>query len=169
MNNTSRDCKSKVNITGLPGDLGTNKQHCNHLKCNYFWDCDGIDNVMLRLWKFSDFCSRHTVGVAGDDIMVHILVVCVCICLPMFMKDWCHTNNILQVHCWGCLVVQVMFHSRTHDVIGDVTRSQSMSNFEIVISPSIFELELECRSKAQNVTNAHGYLSGIFNFRYNIR
>ena len=26
------------------------------------------------------------------------------------MKDWCHTNNILQVHCWGCLVVQVMFH-----------------------------------------------------------
>ena len=27
------------------------------------------------------------------------------------MKDWCHTNNILQVHCWGCLVVQVMFHA----------------------------------------------------------
>ena len=27
------------------------------------------------------------------------------------MKDWCHTNNILKVHCWGCLVVQVMFHA----------------------------------------------------------
>ena len=27
------------------------------------------------------------------------------------MKDWCHTNNILQVHCWGCVVVQVMFHA----------------------------------------------------------
>ena len=27
------------------------------------------------------------------------------------VKDWCHTNDILQVHCWGCLVVQVMFHS----------------------------------------------------------
>ena len=27
------------------------------------------------------------------------------------MNDWCHTNNILQVHCWGCLVVQVMFHA----------------------------------------------------------
>ena len=27
------------------------------------------------------------------------------------MKDWCHTNNILQVRCWGCLVVQVMFHT----------------------------------------------------------
>ena len=27
------------------------------------------------------------------------------------MKDWCHTNNILQVHCWGCLVVQVVFRA----------------------------------------------------------
>ena len=34
----------------------------------------GMDNVTLRLWTFSDFCSRHTVGVAGDDIMFHILV-----------------------------------------------------------------------------------------------
>ena len=25
----------------------------------YFWDGDGIDNVTLRFWKFSDFCSRH--------------------------------------------------------------------------------------------------------------
>ena len=144
------------------------------------------------------------------------------------MKDWCHTNNILQVHCWGCLVVQVMFHAPMtslmtsqdhkvcqilkliylrqyfrysvdqklkmsemlmaiflvystssitsgkkvcrelkmaailkmlkyqtasiwphvlkdhlwiyiHDVIDDVTRSQNRSNFEIDISPSIFE------------------------------
>ena len=30
---------------------------------------------MLRLWKFSDFCSRHTVGGLGDDIMFHILVL----------------------------------------------------------------------------------------------
>ena len=54
-----------------------------------------------------------------------------------------------------------------HDVIDDVTRSQNMSNFEIDISPSIFELER--RSKAQNIGNANGYLSGIFNFRYNFR
>ena len=46
----------------------------NYLKYNYFLDCDGIDNVTLRLWKISDFCSRHTVCVAGDDIMFHILV-----------------------------------------------------------------------------------------------
>ena len=55
--------------------------------------------------------------------------------------------------------------SRTHDVIDDVTRSQSRINFESNISPSIFKLER--RSRAQNVGNAHGYLSGLFNFRYN--
>ena len=57
--------------------------------------------------------------------------------------------------------------SRTHDVIDDVTRSQSRSNFESDISPSKFELER--RSKAQNVGNAHSYLSGLFHFRYNFR
>ena len=39
----------------------------NYLKYNYFWDGDGIDNVtFLKIW--------HTVGIAGDDIMFHILV-----------------------------------------------------------------------------------------------
>ena len=57
--------------------------------------------------------------------------------------------------------------SRTHDVIDDVTMSQSRSNFESDISPLKFELER--RSKAKNIGNAHGYLSGIFNFRYNFR
>ena len=45
------------------------------------------------------------------------LSVCVCVYVchdvcpdDLTMKDWCHTNNILQVHCWGCLVLQVMFH-----------------------------------------------------------
>ena len=57
--------------------------------------------------------------------------------------------------------------SRTHDVIDDVTRSQRRSNFESDISLSIFELER--RSKTQNVGNVHGYLSGLFNFRYNFR
>ena len=52
--------------------------------------------------------------------------------------------------------------SRTHDVIDDVTTSQSRSNFEIDISPSICELER--RQKAQNVGNANSYLSGRFNF-----
>ena len=66
--NTFRDCKSKVNITGLGllGDLGTNKQHWKLSQIQLF--------LRLWLWKLSDFCSRHIVGVAGDDIMFHILV-----------------------------------------------------------------------------------------------
>ena len=55
--------------------------------------------------------------------------------------------------------------SRTHDVVDDVTRWQSRSNIEIGISPS--KLELERRSKPRNVGNANGYISGMFNFRYN--
>ena len=50
------------------------------------------------------------------------LCVFVCVCLSVYvchnvclddltMKDWCDTNNILQVHCWGCLALQVMFHA----------------------------------------------------------
>ena len=74
MNNTFRDCRSKVNITGFVGDLGTNKQHCKLSQIQLFLRLDGIDNVTLRLWKLSDFCSRNTVGVAGDDVMFHILV-----------------------------------------------------------------------------------------------
>ena len=54
-----------------------------------------------------------------------------------------------------------------HDVIDDVTSSQNRSNFEIDISPSIFELERQ--SKAQIFGNANSYLSDIFNFRYNFR
>ena len=54
-----------------------------------------------------------------------------------------------------------------HDVIDDVTRLQSRSNFEIDISKSIFELER--RAKAPNVGNVQGYLFGIFHFRYNFQ
>ena len=41
-----------------------------------------------------------------------------------------------------------------HDVIDYVTRSPDRSNFEIYISPLIFELQR--RPKAQNVGNAYG-------------
>ena len=41
MNYTFRDCRSKVNITGLLGDLGTNKQHCKLSQIQLFF----------RLWR----------------------------------------------------------------------------------------------------------------------
>ena len=37
-----------------------------HVKYNYFLDDNFIDNVTLPLWKFSEFKSRQTVGIAGD-------------------------------------------------------------------------------------------------------
>ena len=67
--------------------------------------------------------------------------------------------------------MQVMFHAiMTSSMTSpghQVTRSQSRSNFETDISLSIFELER--RPKAQNIGNAHDYLSDIFNFRYHFR
>ena len=158
MRNTFRDCRSKVNITGLLGDLGTStavtlsilglsrwnrnwnvrntysyvatatkirfhfqfprssdaafggligwlfnwrcKFSCrmissiaNYLKYNYFWDGDTIDNVTLRLWKFSDFSSRHTVGVAGDYIMFHILVSIYGWAKPWPIKDFMYETS----------------------------------------------------------------------------
>ena len=94
---------------------------------------------------------------------------CVCLCLSRclsgrFNYEWLVPHK--QYFAGTLLVMSscANYVSRTHDVIDDVTTSQSRSNFEIDISPSIFELRR--RSKAQNVGNAHGYLSGIFNFRY---
>ena len=98
--------------------------------------------------------------------------VCLWLCLCLYhdvcpddltMKDWCHTNNILQVHCWGCLVVQVRFHALMTSSMTSPCHKVGQSD----IFSSIFELER--RSKAQNVENAHGYLSGVFNFRYNFQ
>ena len=96
--------------------------------------------------------------------------LCVYVChdvcpddLPM--KDWYYINNILQVHSWWSLVVQVMFHALVTSSM--MSACHNRSYFEIALSPSIFQLER--RSKAQNTGNAHGYLSGILNFMYYFR
>ena len=84
----------------------------NYLKYNYFWDGDGIENVTSWHWKFSYFCSRHTVGVAGDDIMFHILVefyIHVCFIIPASIatlaQRWPNVNPYVgptSAHqCWA--------------------------------------------------------------------
>ena len=62
-------------------------------------------------------------------------------------------------------IITTIILENIHDLIDDITRSQNWSNFEIDTSPSLFELQR--RAKAQNVGNAHGYLSGIFSIRDN--
>ena len=94
--------------------------------------------------------------------------VCVCLCLSRCLSGRFSYEGLVphKQYFVGTLLGMsscASYVSRTHDVIDDVTRSQNRSNYEIDISPPIFELEH--RSRAQNVRNAHGYLSGIFNFR----
>ena len=100
------------------------------------------------------------------------LFVCGCLCLSRCLSGRFNYEGLVphkQYFAGTFLGMSscASYVSHIHDVIHDVTRSQSRSKFEIDISPSIFELRR--RSKAQNVGNAHGYLSGIFNFRYNFR
>ena len=52
-------------------------------------------------------------------------------------------------------------------ITNDVIRSQNKSKLSTAIALPIFELEHQ--SKAQNVTNARGYLSGTFKFQYHFR
>ena len=64
----------------------------------------------------SPFITRDSEGIMFSpcvSVCVRVSVyVCHDVCLDdLTKKDWCHTNTILQVHCWGCLVVQVMFHA----------------------------------------------------------
>ena len=116
----------------------------------------------------------YTIFITRDsEVIMFSPCVFVCLCVSVYVchhvcpddlttKDRYHMNNILQVYCLGCLVVQVMFHA----FMASFTTSQGHKVgqiFEIDISPSIFELER--RSKAQNVENANG----IFSFRYNFR
>ena len=68
-------------------------------------------------------CFRWSVIITRDSEVIMFspcVFVCLFVCVVVYvchdvcpddltMKDWCHTNNILQAHCWGCLVVQVMF------------------------------------------------------------
>ena len=98
--------------------------------------------------------------------------VCVCVCLSRCLSGRFNYEGLVphKQYFTGTFLGMsscASYVSRTHDVIVDVTRSQSRSKFEIQISPLIFELER--RSKAQNVGNANGHLSGIFNFRYHFR
>ena len=74
--------------------------------------CDLVTSSM-RSWIFN---TRVSEVIMFSPCVFVTLFVCLClyhdVCQDdLTMKDWCHTNNILQVHCWGCLIVQVIFHA----------------------------------------------------------
>ena len=75
----------------------------------------------MQLFRLNTWYQIMIITHVSEVIMFSPCVfVCLWLCLCLYhdvcledltMQDWCHTNNILQVHCWGCLVVQVMFHA----------------------------------------------------------
>ena len=134
----------------------------NYLKYSYLCcDGDGISNVII---------TRVSEVIMFSPCVFVTLFVCLFVSLSRCLSGRFNYEGLVphKQYFAGTLLRMsscASYVSRTHDVIDDVTRSQSRSNFESDISPSIFELER--RSNAQNVGNAHGYLSGLFNFRYN--
>ena len=106
----------KIWSTLLPGDVINNVMNMYLYKCSH--------KLMKPMHsKFNDDILARFIARVSEVIMFSPCVcVSVCFCLSIYvchdvypddltMKDWCHTNNILQVHCWGCLVVQVMFYA----------------------------------------------------------
>ena len=80
------------------------------------------------------------------------LFVCLCVSMSRCLSGQFNYEGLVPRKQYFAGTLLGMFScasyvSPTHDIIDDVTRSQSRSNFEIDISPSIFELER--RSKAQ--------------------
>ena len=80
------------------------------------------------------------------------------------------TNKRAKISSLNFLCIGIMglwLHLYKRVFMTSLMRSQGRSDFEIDISPLIFELQR--RSKAQNVRNIHGYIAVIFNFLYDIR
>ena len=132
-------------------------------------------NVSLskKHWKFKK--TRFIIFITRDSeliifspwVFVVCLFVCVCLCLSRCLSGRFNYEGLVpyKLYFAGTLLGMsscASYVSRTHDIIDDVTKSQSRSNFEIDISSSISELNRW--SKVQNIGNAKGYLSGIFNF-----
>ena len=138
--------------------------------CNSLPNCDRLSVSFLKLVHV--IITRVSEVIMFSPCVCVCLFVCVCLCLSRCLSGWFNYEGLVshKQYSTGTLLEMsscASYVSPTHDVIDDVTRWQSRSNFEIDISPSIFQVER--RSKAQNVGNANGYLSRMFNFRYNFR
>ena len=128
----------------------------------------GKTDVMIR-WDCL-IITRDSEVIMFSPCVFVCLCVCVCLCLSRCLAGRFNYEGLVphKQYFAGTLLEMsscASYVSGTHDVIDDVTRWQRRSKFEIDISPSIFELER--RSKAQNVGNANGFLSDIFNLQYN--
>ena len=87
------------------------------------------------------------------------LCVCGCLCLSRCLSGRFNYEGLVphKQYFAGTLLGMsscASYVSHTHDVIDDVTRSQSRSNFESDISPSIFELQRRSKLKMSEMLMA---------------
>ena len=103
----------------------------------------------------------------GKYVRWSCLSVCLCVCL--FVRKFHKISRTAQSIITKLRCKQALVHDSCKFVgqecrsNNEATRSKSRSNFESVITPSI--IELQRRSKAQNVGNWTGYPDNITHFR----
>ena len=79
----------------------------NYLKYNYFWESDGIDNVTLQLWKFSDFysgqCRRRGWWYHNPHISFSHLFVTLVQCILHILHDkWFELFSFVEQYSSKC-------------------------------------------------------------------
>ena len=89
--------------------------------------------------------------------------------MNFFHNNWTNNREITITHTVYMYyrIVNMCIYIVMYYVTDDVIRAPNKSKFSTAIALSIFLLEH--RSKAQNVTNAYGFLCRIFNFRCHFR
>ena len=126
------------------------KDHSKLYKKKYFHSDDVIDDIIK--WpqsRFSIFLYEWKNDIFRDNWRTN--------------KDIIFKLSVLMYHWIGNTPLQTIVDC----FIDDVIRFQNRSKIWTAIALSVFELEH--RSKAQNVTNAHSYLCSIFKFQFHFR
>ena len=126
------------------------KDHSKLYKKKYFHSDDVIDDIIK--WpqsRFSIFLYEWKNDIFRDNWRTN--------------KDIIFKLSVLMYH-W---IVNTPLQTIVDCFIDDVIRFQNRSKIWTAIALSVFELEH--RSKAQNVTNAHSYLCSIFKFQFHFR
>ena len=103
------------------------------------------------------------------------LHACVCLCLSRCLSGRFNYEGLVPHNQFYASTFLGMsgfasYVSRTHDVIDDVTMTQSSSNFDILMN-WYMSVNIWARAsiKSSYVGNANGHLSVISNCRYNFR
>ena len=113
-----------------------------------------ISILALVQWVLCVFNHVHALSATSTHFKQELMSHCL------------HSPTLNKVFLLSLLAISscASYVSRIHNVIDHVTRSHCSSDFEIVISPSIFQLERRSKLKISELLMA--IFTGIFNSRY---